>query len=232
MLKYSATGPTCAGKSPITGTHQMAVHRGSDFSIATRRTSSTTRRCGSGAGAGRGNRLLAGVWSACHLALAGLLLDVVDPVLRDQGFLNAVRASLDAVGVLGSVNLIPGSSEEVSRLWREPGARSGAVAGVAPRKWSFVFIDGDHEAPSPLRDAQICESLLEDDALVRLHDLAAPAAAEGLSAFRSRGWQTLIYQPTQIMGVAWRGNVQPVKHRPDPRGVLAVSTGTPPGLCL
>jgi hypothetical protein len=80
-----------------------------------------------------------------------------------------------------------------------------------------VFIDGNHEAPCPLLDAQVCEQFVEPDALVLFQALAVPAVAQGLDYLRSRGWQTLIYQTTQMMGAAWRGNVRPVEHHPDPR---------------
>ena len=49
------------------------------------------------------------------------------------------------------------------------------------------------------------------------HDLAAPAVAQGLDYYRQRGWNTMVYQTKQIMGVAWRGNVKPVEHEPDPQ---------------
>ena len=183
-------------------------------------------------------------WSACHLGLAGLSLDVVDPALEDEAVLDAVRISLHAAGVLGTINLVPGRSpESVEALARtgdssatiplvsEEVVPAGARAGSAPRKWSFVFIDGDHEAPSPLLDAQVCESLLEDDALVMFHDLAAPAVAEGLSYFRSRGWQTMIYQTTPDHGGGLAGQRRAGQTLSRPESVLATPAGPPPGLC-
>ncbi|HKO01769.1 MAG TPA: macrocin O-methyltransferase, partial [Thermoanaerobaculia bacterium] len=32
----------------------------------------------------------------------------------------------------------------------------------------------------------------------------------------TRGFHVLVYQTAQIMGLAWRGNVTPVAHVPDP----------------
>jgi hypothetical protein len=37
-----------------------------------------------------------------------------------------------------------------------------------------------------------------------------------LDALKARGWRTMIYQTAQIMGVAWRGDIAPVRHKPDP----------------
>jgi len=34
---------------------------------------------------------------------------------------------------------------------------------------------------------------------------------------QARGWEVMIYQTMQIMGVAWRGKVAPIQHIPDPK---------------
>jgi hypothetical protein len=90
------------------------------------------------------------------------------------------------------------------------------LADSLERKWSLVFIDGNHEGDAPLLDAQVCHRFAEPDALVAFHDLAAPAVGGGLDFLRDQGWNTLIYNTMQIMGVAWRGNVTPIEHHPDP----------------
>jgi len=146
-------------------------------------------------------------WSACHLALAGIELDVVDPVLDKQDFYESVKSSLLAAGVLSSVYLVAGySPEKVEEL-----------ALATERKWSLIFIDGNHDEPGPLHDAMVCEKYAEDDALILFHDLASPDVAQGLEYLRQQGWKVMIYQTMQIMGVAWRGNVEPVMHQPDPQ---------------
>jgi len=146
-------------------------------------------------------------WSACHLALAGVELDVVDPMLAQAEFYESVQASLQWAGVADRTTLIPGYSPPAVE----------AIAAQHQRKWPLIFIDGDHETVGPLLDAIACEKLAEDDALVVFHDLASPYVAEGLEYFRRRGWQTRVYQTMQIMGVAWRGQVSPLDHHPDPR---------------
>ncbi len=145
-------------------------------------------------------------WSACHLALAGVQLDIIDPLLEQPDFYESVHQSLQAAGVLDRVQLIPGYSP----------AKVEAIAAVRGRQWSLIFIDGNHDAPAPLQDAIACEALAAPDALILFHDLASPDVAQGLDYLRQRGWHTLVYQTMQIMGVAWRGNVAPVHHRPDP----------------
>jgi hypothetical protein len=145
-------------------------------------------------------------WSTCHLALAGVRLDVVDPALRCAEVADSVRGSLAAAGVLHAVNLVPAASPAAVE---ELASRSGT-------RWSLGFIDGDHCAPAPQRDADAFARFAADDALVLFHDLACPDVASGLEHLRRQGWQTLIYQTMQIMGAAWRGRVTPLRHNPDP----------------
>jgi predicted O-methyltransferase YrrM len=145
-------------------------------------------------------------WSACHIALAGLEVDVIDPILENPEFFESVRDSLEQAGVLSSVRLIPGSSPD----------RVEELAKQEQRRWSFMFIDGNHEAPHPLNDVKLCEQFAEADALVLFHDLVSPGVGEALDYMRSKGWNVVIYHTAQIMGAAWRGNVEPVRHQPDP----------------
>lgn len=144
-------------------------------------------------------------WSACHIALAGLELDVIDPLLNREDIYESVSTSLQSVGVLESINLVGGySPQKVEEL-----------AEKSKGKWPLIFIDGDHEAPGPLKDAIACEKYAEEDAIILFHDLSSPDVAQGLDYLKEKGWNTMIYQTMQIMGVAWRGNVEPVRHIPD-----------------
>jgi predicted O-linked N-acetylglucosamine transferase (SPINDLY family)/glycosyltransferase involved in cell wall biosynthesis/predicted O-methyltransferase YrrM len=146
-------------------------------------------------------------WSACHLATAGVQLDVIDPLLSRTEFYQSVQQSLTAAGVMKTVNLVAGySPQKVEEL-----------ATTQQHQWSLIFIDGNHNAPGPLQDAIICEKLAAEDAIILFHDLASPDVAQGLAYFKQKGWQTMIYQTMQIMGVAWRGNVIPIQHQPDPK---------------
>jgi predicted O-methyltransferase YrrM len=145
-------------------------------------------------------------WSACHLALAGVVLDVVDPVLANSQVRAAVTESIVAAGVADRVCLIAGESPFAV----------GEFARSESRRWSLCFIDGNHDGQAPLLDAQVCEPLMEPDAAIVFHDLVSPDVAAGLAYLRDRGWQTRIYQTMQIMGIAWRGAVTPPRHTPDP----------------
>lgn len=144
-------------------------------------------------------------WSTAHIAAGSGALDVVDPVLGQPEWRADVENSLRRAGVLDRTKLyaLP-SPEGLEELISED-----------KRPWSFIFIDGDHEGDAPRRDAEAVIAHAADDALILLHDLLAPAPAKALSYLRAQGWRTLVYQTSQIMAVAWRGDVAPVPHTPD-----------------
>jgi predicted O-methyltransferase YrrM len=146
-------------------------------------------------------------WSACHMALAGVNLDIVDPILANEDFRVSVVESLTAAGAIQQCRLIAAPSPvAVSEL-----------AEKHSRIWSLIFIDGDHEGDAPLRDAIECAKHAAMDCVVVFHDLYSPHVAEGLRYFKAIGWNIRIYMTTQIMGIAWRGAVTPIEHIPDPR---------------
>ena len=146
-------------------------------------------------------------WSSCHLALGGVELDVVDPVLADPEHRARIDAALACCGVADRARLHATASPE--------GVREAAAS--RPDGWSLFFVDGDHEALGPelRRGSSVSSTRLLDCAFV-FHDLASPHVAEGLRLLEARGFNVLLYQTMQIMGFAWRGNCGPVPHVPDP----------------
>lgn len=148
-------------------------------------------------------------WSTCHLALAGVRLDVIDPAHADTNFRAVVEQSLAGCGVSANVNLAAGRSpESVAEL-----------AAARAEKWSLFVIDGDHEGTAPERDVRACLPHAERDCAFVFHDLVSPEVAAGLRLLEAEGFQVLIYQTQQIMGLAWRGQVAPLAHVPDPEVV-------------
>jgi glycosyltransferase involved in cell wall biosynthesis/predicted O-methyltransferase YrrM len=145
-------------------------------------------------------------WSAVHLALGSGMLDVIDPIIADAGFAESIRQSCEAAGILDAITFHTGSSP----------AAVDALAYASRKKWSLIFIDGDHEGDAPRLDAEAAIRHAADTAMVFFHDLASPYVAAGLDVMRNAGWRTMVYQTMQIMGVAWRGNIKPPEHTPDP----------------
>jgi predicted O-methyltransferase YrrM len=146
-------------------------------------------------------------WSSCHLVAAGLAsLHVVEPRLGDEAWRREFAAAVAGAGGVDRAVLVAGRSPDaVERLGAE-GAR-----------WSLAFIDGDHDGEAPTRDALASEPYLEATAMVLFHDLVSPHVAAALRALDAKGWRTMVYQTAQMMGVAWRGDIRPVRHVPDPK---------------
>jgi hypothetical protein len=122
-------------------------------------------------------------WSSCHLALAGLQLDVIDPVLADNEHEASVRHALERAKVAERVRLFRTRSPQAVEQ----------LARVRGEGWNFFFIDGDHEAPGPEQDARVCLQYAADDALFVFHDLVSPDVEKGLAVLSEAGFKTMIY---------------------------------------
>ncbi len=146
-------------------------------------------------------------WSTAHIVSAGVQLDVIDPALGDPIRMRQVREN---------INSLPGESNPAFWGGFSPSIVP-AVANSMNEKWSFVFIDGNHDGEAPRLDAEVVHDYCADTAMVVFHDLTSPAVALGLSYFKDKGWSIRIYNTMQIMGVAWRGKVAPVDHVSDER---------------
>ncbi len=148
-------------------------------------------------------------WSTAHLALGGVILDVVDPVLADPVHRASIEQSLSCCGVRERVTLhaaeSPGPLESIATANGEP--------------WSLAFVDGDHEGFAPAHDVEAALPFMAPDCAFVFHDLASPHVAEALALLESHGFNILLYQTMQIMGFAWRGRIAPVQHVPDPKVV-------------
>jgi len=63
-----------------------------------------------------------------------------------------------------------------------------------------------------------CSKYTTDDCMIFFHDLAFPDVAKGFLYFKGKeGWSLKIYHTQQIVGVAWKGSIQPPQHIPDPK---------------
>jgi hypothetical protein len=127
-------------------------------------------------------------WSTAYLVAAGVApLYVVEPLLAEADWRGEFEAVIRGVGGASSAILVPEKSPQAIVGLGEAGAR-----------WSFAFIDGDHDGEAPR------------------HDLVSPHVAAGLRALAAQGFNVMAYQTAQMMGVAWRGAIAPVAHKPDP----------------
>lgn len=145
-------------------------------------------------------------WTAAHLLAAGLRLDCIDPAFQDDPHRRAVDETLKKVAESASHRLWDGFSPDCI----------GSVRNAEPSLWSFAFIDGNHDGDAPRDDARAVLPFLADDAMVVFHDLTSPNVEAGLAVYREAGFETRLINTMQVLGVAWRGNVVPPEHDPDP----------------
>jgi predicted O-methyltransferase YrrM len=145
-------------------------------------------------------------WSTVHLALGAGNLEVIDPILADSDFRQDVTESLRRAAVLDRVVLHDGRSPEAVE-------RISAATG---KRWSLIFVDGDHEGDAPRLDAEVVHRYAARDSAIVLHDLISPDVAAALAWLRANQWETYVYQTMQIIGIAVRGSAKPIAHLPDP----------------
>jgi hypothetical protein len=145
-------------------------------------------------------------WSACHLAAARIRLDVVDPILADERFRSTIEQSLRSFGVASHIELHPDESPRAI----------DRIAAKAGDKWGLFFIDGDHEGDAVERDTLACLPHAAADCMLLYHDLLSPDVARVLPLLKHNGWDVMLYLTSQVMAIAWRGNVEPIQHTPDP----------------
>ena len=151
-------------------------------------------------------------WSTAHLLASGLgSLHVIEPLLADPGWRAELEEVARAAGGGETTIFVPEASPAAVQRLGEAGVR-----------WSFAFIDGDHDGEAPTRDALALAPYLEPTAMVLFHDLVSPHVAKGLRALERAGWNVMAYQTAQMVGAAWRGEVAPVAHKPDPSQVWRV----------
>lgn len=146
-------------------------------------------------------------FSTAHLVKAGLLLDVIDPMLGQNDHLQNVVATLERSTPDGTWYLHAGYSPMLVETVFKAGS---------DEPWSFAFIDGLHESGAPTADAKAVAPFMANTAAVMFHDLACPDVANGLRALAEAGWHTRVYETMQIMGIAWRGGYTPPNHIADP----------------
>ncbi len=145
-------------------------------------------------------------WTSAHLRKAGLDLDCVDIAFADPDRHTAVDA------VLKKLRL-----KRPYRLWSNPSPECiDTVRAADPAPWSFAFIDGNHDGDAPALDAKAVLPHMADDAVVVFHDMTSPHVAAGLKVFEDAGWNVTVWNTMQILGLAWRGDVQIPDHTPDP----------------
>lgn len=148
-------------------------------------------------------------WSTVHLIAAGLDLDVIDPALGDPQHEQYVRDSITAAT----------GTDGLARTHLHPGFSPGLIDLARARKeepWSLAFVDGFHDKGAPLRDVKAVAPHMAEDAMIFFHDLICPDVHEAVAYMNDCKWNIGIFNTSQVMAIAWRGEVQMPRYSPDP----------------
>jgi hypothetical protein len=141
-------------------------------------------------------------YSSWHILKAGMRLAICDPVLAVTSEKRALSERLSEF-------------QDLVEMTATPSPIGVLDLGVHHGPWSFAFIDANHDSPYPLIDAIAVHHYCAQDAIIMFHDCVGEPA-NALFILQACGWRIGFYNTSQLMGIAWRGSAQPVKHIPDP----------------
>lgn len=143
-------------------------------------------------------------WTAAHVRAVSGSLDIVDPTLVDEVVRDAVVTVFE-------------------RIPTGPGRYTAGLPGGIPtlrgqedRPWSLLVLDADALGEASLTALEVVLPYLGSDAFVLLIGAVRPEAGPALSRLAATGWSVRAYDTGRVLAVAWRGNVVPVPHVPDP----------------
>lgn len=80
-----------------------------------------------------------------------------------------------------------------------------------------AIIDGDHCEPFPRRDVVLVDEFLRRQGFIVLHDAWGEPVWSVAGRLKARGFQTRFYSTPHGLIAAWRGDLTPPDHTPDPR---------------
>lgn len=161
-------------------------------------------------------------WISCHIAISGMELDILDPQLLDRELLQAVMDSINSAkavfGTIGTVTCVPCAGSEVS-----------ALANDLQRQWSSICIDANSLFASANRDDSIldvaiaCEPYTAADATIIFANCLEVDRDHIFAYFKTKGWQTKIYETFPPLVIVWRGGIEPVEFFPDPHSIKSIA---------
>lgn len=147
-------------------------------------------------------------WTALHILEGGAeSVSSVDPELGTTDFLERFMENTRSVDV-DAINRANYKSMEFFSLAKEYGT-SVRIPGAV--------IDGCHDAPCPLEDAQNCASRCFDTACLIFHDAYGEPIQAGARWLIEQGWKCKVYFTPNGMFVCYRGDFTPPEHVPDPQ---------------
>lgn len=142
-------------------------------------------------------------WSGVHIALGSYSLDLVDTAFQDSTVAQRVQEQFQAAGI-----------GDAAAFHQQLLGRETASSRNGP--WGLIFLHASHEDEASRNQVSRLAEIAADDCMVFVSNLVSPRNAAAFRQFRGAGWHSKLFQTAEIMGVAWRGNVEPPAHVPDP----------------
>lgn len=144
-------------------------------------------------------------WTAAHLAQAGANVISVEPMLWLQEWRARFAANVGIELRHGYIMPWAGRSEQFFCV----------LEGMELR-FDGVVIDGDHNAPVPLRDAISAASRLYNPGVILLHDLMGGPVQDAAIWLMDHGFNCRVYYTPHMIACCWRGDrFTPPQHMAD-----------------
>lgn len=137
-------------------------------------------------------------WTSLHINVgSGKPVDCVDYMLGLPEFLDRFKENTREARVV-AVHDLPFKSDDFfkSITW----------------KYSGFCIDGDHDRPQPLHDAQNAVKHLADDGVIIFHDFIGRPVQEAVEYLMGIGFKTRAYWTPHMVACCWRGDFVPPDH--------------------
>lgn len=138
-------------------------------------------------------------WTAAQIVAGGAHVTSIESMFSYWPFYKRFSENLASELAAGKVMPWSGRSDWYFEHWDNQDGR----------KFIGACIDGDHEAPHPLRDAINCFDRLEDRGVILLHDFRGPGPWEAGEYLAKQGMEYKIYGSVHMVGVFWRGDFTP-----------------------
>ena len=152
-------------------------------------------------------------WTAAHLIAAGACVVALEP----EYYLDTFR--LRALENVGPVRHKYASGTGVFLPWSMRSREYFAQRSDHARLFDGVIIDGNHDEPEPLIDAQHSYKASNKSAVFVIHDFLGPATWQAAEYLLNQGCRCRVYWTPNCTAVCVRGfyEWQLPEHRPDPQ---------------
>lgn len=141
-------------------------------------------------------------WTSGHLAQSMLsAVFCVDPMYSNSEF--SFRRYCNLGQIVGAYYPRAVTASQFFRIGHGP--------------FDVVVIDGNHDAPFPLEDAQNSAKHLKERGIILLHDYRGEPIKEAYRWLLAHGFQGKTYTTPNGAAVCWRGEFTPPDHIHDPK---------------